>query len=327
MRYFNFGKLQNRSPEEAGGWLSGVNLKSPNKEHSLSALRVIKEYCIAAWNDPSFGVAEQRDFSNSIENLGTQVSRDNGLTLVISCDSIYFLKYARYFIISHLLVDNESHIHLLLTFPTDEAIATAEELLASEAGRQLSISVFRADYFNNLLYPNVFFTSARFIMNSFLQRKSKTAIFNADVDGLVRHSYHGALIGELENYDVCAVMRGRKLRPSRRVLAGAFATSDTEGANRFNSALSRAIIRILLEGPTYHVDQTVIHYLIQCARRDKFKVKEMPESFVDFRFDEGSYIWSAKGKKGKMDPKFLAELSKCRESYSKIVLDGIKSQR
>lgn len=326
MRYFNFGRLQKSGSTNHQGKQLVPGFKSPHKEHSLSALRLIKQYCTRAWEDETFGAIERDGFYNSIDHLSVAKPKNDDVTVVLSCDSAYFLRFARYFITTHFASGNESPIHLLLTLPTREALRVADDLLASPIGQGLSISIAEEKYFSDLVYTNVFLTSARFIFNTYVQSRNRSVIFNSDVDGLVKRKYEHEIIEKMKGVDVCAVSRDYKLRPSRRILAAALATSNSSNGLHFNDALSRALVKILQEGPTYHIDQTAIYYLIRRADRDGLNVRPMDDSFVDNRFLNESFIWTAKGKSGKENPRFLAALENACQSHDALIENQITTR-
>lgn len=276
---------------------------SPFKEHSRDGLRIIRECCKNAWQDPSFGKAERDAYHAATRGELPQDTRSDILSL--SCDPGYFRQFGTSFIASHHAVQDPSVIHLHLTLPDDESVRMLERIQERLGPERFTYTISTSDIHHHLNYNGVYLTCARFIHTHRLMAQCGTRCVNVDIDSIVRAPIGAFLDTKLKNKDIAYIRRWTRLKVSRMVLASALVYTQSPLGLRFSDALSRALVKILHKGPQYHIDQTVLYYLTVAAARDGLRAATMGLELADHHFAPDSPIWSAKGRKRKKNPAFL----------------------
>ena len=215
--------------------------------------------------------------------------------LLACCDEGYFYKFARQLIISAMLRDLVTRVHIHVYDPSPLCVADAE-FLERRFGSRLTISREGPER-NPYAAPSPFYYAAgRFAVAAEVAERSGAPLMVIDADGVVRRGMSDAF-AKLSAFDIGLHQRANKLKPWRRVLAGAVYVNATEGGRSFIADLSRAIHINLQDRPEHHVDQTVLQYILEeYARRNAGpSIAELGSGWIDSDFSEESLVWSAKG--------------------------------
>ena len=297
--------------------ISPIATGSPFKGHTRDGLRIIRECCENAWQDPSYGRAERDTYHAATKgdlprNTGTDI-------LSLSCDPGYFQKFGTSFIASHDAVQDPSVIHLHLTLPDEASVQMLERIQARLGPERFTYTVSTSDIHRHLNYNGVYLTCARFIHTHQLMTQCCARHVNVDIDSIVRAPIGGFLDKKIKEKDIAYIRRWSRLKVSRMVLASALVYAQTPLGLRFSDALSRALVQILRKGPQYHIDQTVLYYLTAAAARDGLRAAMMGLELADHHFKPDSPIWSAKGHERKKNPAFLKAAIGAEASFEQLM--------
>lgn len=290
---------------------------SPFKEHSYTALRMIRAECERSWHDPEYGRAERDAYHRQTEGTLPQAAGSDILSL--SCDPGYFNRFGTNFIASHDAVGDSSAIHIHLTLADDPSIQTLEKIQNHLGPNRFSFSVSNSPIAQDLKYNGVYLTCARFIHTHQVLNMRQGRCVNIDIDSIVRKPIRDFIDTTLQGKDLAYIRRWSRVKTSRKVLASAVIYAQTEFGIRFSDALSRCLVQVLLKGPQYHIDQTVLYYLTQTAKRSGLKAATMGLELADHHFKASSPVWSAKGRKRKKNVAFLQAAEEARESFRRML--------
>lgn len=294
-----------------------VALGSPFKEHSPTALRMIRADCERSWHDPDFGRAERDAYHAQTE--GTLPQAAGADILVLSCDPGYFNRFGTNFIASHDAAEDASAIHIHLTLPDDPSIQILEKIQNHFGPKKFSFTFSKSEIPRYLKYNGVYLTCARFIHTHKLMTMHQGRCVNIDIDSIVRAPIQSFVNATLQDKDIAYIRRWSRLKTSRKVLASALIQAQSDFGLRFSDALSRCLVQILLKGPQYHIDQTVLYYLTRTAQRSGLKAATMGLDLADHHFKATSPVWSAKGRKRKQNLAFLQAAEDADRKFKKIL--------
>ena len=253
-----------------------------------SQLKRIRQGVVRALDSPSPAGERPRLEGRLPEAGGTPI-------LLACCDEGYFYKFARQLIISAMLRDPVTRVHIHVYDPSPLGVADAE-FLEHRFGNRLTISREGPER-NPYAAPTAFYYAAgRFAVAAEVAERSGAPLMVIDADGVVRRGMSEAF-SKLSAFDIGLHQRANKLKPWRRVLAGAVYVNATAGGLRFIADLSRAIHLNLQDRPDYHVDQTVLQYILEeyTRRNHRLSIAELGAGWIDSDFSEESLVWSAKG--------------------------------
>lgn len=316
MRFLSFGGFQNTAATNVEEVNPTGALGSPYKEHNLAGLRLIKDFCNKAFHDPEFG-RKERDAYHS-DTIGALPTGLTGHIIVLSCNPTYFHEFGKNFIASHFKTLNTSHIHIHLTLPDPATISDLDIIFHKLGADRFSYSVSNSMLPRNLVYPGVYLTCARFIHTHSIMMRNDATCINLDIDGIFRKPITSFVNDTMLSKDLALIRRFTRIKPSRKVLASALICAKTPSGERFQDALSRALVRILMEGPQYHVDQTVLHYLERTARKAQLRTALLKLELADHRFEDNSPVWTAKGRR-KNDPRFIELAIQSQRDYDSLM--------
>lgn len=290
---------------------------SPFKEHSYDALRMIRADCERAWHDPEFGRTE-RDAYHA-QTAGKLPEAGGTDILSLSCDPGYFNRFGTNFIASHNAARDPSAIHIHLTLPDDPSIQTLEKIQNYLGPKRFSFNISNSPIPQELKYNGVYLTCARFIHTHQVMSMRLGRCVNIDIDSIVRTPIQSFIDGTLHGKDIAYIRRWSRIKTSRRVLASALIYAQTESGIRFSDALSRCLVQVLLKGPQYHIDQTVLYFLTQTAKRSGLKSATMGLELADHHFKASSPVWSAKGRKRKKNMAFLQAAETAEKNFRRML--------
>jgi hypothetical protein len=172
---------------------------------------------------------------------------------------------------------------------------------------QLSWTIDDCRLAGGLRYRTVYYAASRFLVAPLVAEATGAPLLCIDVDGLAVKPVWQNYEPVRQGADILVTRRPEEPKPTRKILAGAVGLNPTPSGARFAAALGRSLASILTLRPAYHIDQIAIYFLInELSASGTLQVKDMPRSFVDFEFTEGSVIWTPKGWAGKRSEVYLA---------------------
>lgn len=216
--------------------------------------------------------------------------------LLACCDEVYFYRFGRQLAFSMQRHSPAVRIHLHLFDPSPLCIADVEMLVA-RLGNQLSFS-YEGNERNPYVKPHgIFFATGRFAIAGYFADRNRVPVMVIDIDGAVRRDL-AEEFAALATYDVGAVFRDPTRMPWRRILACAVYINTTDAARLFAARMGKAMELAVAIQPPYHIDQTTLYYLLDyySSRPAELSVTDLGRKWCDHKFQEGSLIWSAKGK-------------------------------
>ncbi|MBO0904155.1 hypothetical protein [Jiella sonneratiae] len=275
------------------------------KRHSpLMRWRIGRRVAKAVRNEAAF-LPEFDRLRRSIK--GTFPEARGGPILLCACNDHYYREFAPTFIRSIDRLGGRERFHLHLSAPSAEVLADVARLAASLQTVELTHS--QDDGSGALLphYPTIYWAAVRFLVAPLVLEAARSEVLCLDVDGIARRPVGPALaaLGEAAA-DVVLIKRPQE-KHVRKVLASALSIRPTPGGFAFAAMLRRAVAGALALKPRYHVDQLVIHLLVErLERENRLTTAAMPLAFADHDFSDGSVIWTAKSWQRKNSPAFLA---------------------
>ncbi len=215
--------------------------------------------------------------------------------LLACCDEGYFYKFGRQLAISAILADPVTRIHIHVYDPSPLCTADAE-FLQSRLGPRLTISTEGPERNPYQDHSAFFFAAGRFAVAAEVLQHCNAPVMIVDVDGVVRRGMSPEF-GKLTSFDVGLIMRPGKLKPWRKILACAVFVNTTENGTKFIQDTGAAVALALQSCPTHHVDQTILHDLVEAyaSIAQPLTIAGLSMTWGDHEFSEESIIWSAKG--------------------------------
>lgn len=247
--------------------------------------------------------------------------------LLTCCDEHYFYRFARQLLASVQRRSPLTRIHIHIYDPSTLCRVDAEMLEANIGHLTISYESSKRNPYGRS--TPFFFAAARFAVASFLQERVGAPIMLVDTDGFVQRDL-SAPLSSLGSVDLGVIRRNPNSLPFRRVLASAVFLGTSDEARLFARRLSNALRLSLADKPNYHVDQTVLHYMLVAYGSLKLKltVSDLPIAWGDHNFREESLIWSAKGRrKREFSPLGLAEARAFARDYSKETRSGLPGRK
>ncbi|MBO0664541.1 hypothetical protein LQ948_18505 [Jiella sp. MQZ9-1] len=231
--------------------------------------------------------------------------------LLAACNDHYYWEFARTMLRSIELQGQAERFHIHLCAPSDEVLADVCALPQTLANVDLSIT-WDEGYGQSLPHhPAIYYTSARFLLAPLILDATRSPLLCLDIDGIARRPVSAAYQTVREGVDALLIKRPEKRNASRKVLASAVGFNPTANGLRFAERLSRALAASLHMRPRYHVDQIVLHRIVEKLESQlQLTTAQMPQSFADHDFRADSAIWTAKGWKRKNGETYRLEVAR-----------------
>jgi hypothetical protein len=227
---------------------------------------------------------------------GTLPDPTDGRPVVLACcDDVYFYRFARQLAFSAVDRSPATRIHLHIYEPGPICIADAEAL-GKRLHPHLTVSHDGPERNPCGEGPAPYFTGGRFAVAAEILAASPAPLMVIDADGIVRADL-APEFSKIPDCDVGLILRPRRKKPWRRVLACATLFQPTAAGRRLADDLSAAIHLSLQCKPHYHVDQTAMAFLLDAWRQSglPLRIAELGMTWGDHDFADSSAIWSAKG--------------------------------
>jgi hypothetical protein len=143
-----------------------------------------------------------------------------------------------------------------------------------------------------------YFACARFIRLAQI-RKKPIELLSIDSDAIVRQDIN-LLPGNVDFY-----IHQIKSKKDSRYLAGGIYLTPSQGSGKFLKEYAETLKnRINLDRLYWSMDQEVLNQIVP-----KYRYKELSVEYIDWKLEESSKIWTAKGKVKELE-KFIAEKQK-----------------
>jgi hypothetical protein len=266
------------------------------KRHSLLWRLRIRLACWRASRDPAFGQVELDRLEAELE--GTWPG--GGDVILAACDDAYFFRFVPE-LVQSLAAAGVPALHLHLMEPSPDALAVLDELKAEFPRVALTHTIDRCSAASGLPYRNIYFNVARFVVAPLLLDRGAERLLVIDVDSVV-HLSPWPMLETAEGAEAAFIFRHDARKPWHKVLAGAaFLGHDRDHRSPFAHMLARAVLRILQQKPTYHIDQIAAHYLTNILART-MAIREMPPGILSLESAEGAAIWTFKGPRKHSQP-------------------------
>lgn len=265
------------------------------KRHSfLWKLRIARdiERAMRASRDVPPDVSRFRDSLS-----GKLPASDHGGGIILAaCDDRYYRAFAPSLVNSLERVGERQALHLHLCEPTTETIKHIETLRDSLKNIDLTWTIDPCLFAEGLRYRTIYLAAARFLVASFILARTDRPLLCIDVDTVANRPVWQTYDEARRDVDIVVIRRTSETSDSRKVRAGAFGINPTPQGKRFAECLTASLAGLLQKNPRYHLDQIVIHYLMQrLIKRNALTFADMPPSLSDFELNEGSTLWMAKG--------------------------------
>jgi len=228
--------------------------------------------------------------------------KPNQNTYMFACDNNYLLNHGISCLNSAIKTNNNIHCHVLN--PNDKSLKILNQIINKNKNVSLSISEEkRKSKLNKNYYAKIRFE----VLEDILKHCSKIAVI--DTDSIFIKSAM-----DIFKYDLGIHERNlSKPKERARVLAGFLLISNK--CNEFIKILQEEQKAI---GNFWYADQiavarTIIKYK-ECQEFLKIKYCKIPLSYIDYTFQNNSYIWSGKGERKNKNKSYVAKLNQYKKT-------------
>lgn len=265
------------------------------KRHSaLNRFRLWRRAGRAA-RDADWGRERMERYAASVSGDWPEASSE-GLVLG-ACNDLYYWRFAITLLLSIERHGQAQDVHLHLARPRPETLEHVRRLQAGLRHVRLTCTWDDGSLGQRLPFRTVYLTAMRFLVADRILARTGRPLLCLDVDAIAVQPLGPAIASLIASGgDVQLIRRPEKKAITQKILAAAVGVQPTAAGLRFASALARAIVASLDMPPRYHVDQILIHLVMQAlVERDALAVTPMPTGLADHGFGAGSTIWMPKG--------------------------------
>jgi tetratricopeptide (TPR) repeat protein len=231
---------------------------------------------------------------------------------VIFCvaDNAYFWEHVLVLLgsLGHHDPDCACHVHVV---NPDVGVASAVDAVRGMLPNlRLSYSYEHVDLSEcSEAHIRAYYASVRFVRLGELIVQSPASYLSLDADCIVR----GDITSAISGFSTCDIGIRRRFseHPHMTVAAGALLVRPTLAARDFIERVSAGIKSTLEAGDAvWFLDQIVLGRVLQ--ETEGLHAKQLDMSFIDWFFQDGSLVWTGKGKRKASDTKYTDALSQYR---------------
>ncbi|MCV6637759.1 hypothetical protein [Candidatus Albibeggiatoa sp. nov. NOAA] len=238
-----------------------------------------------------------------------------GIQIFVGCDERHFFNYVIPLAVS-LEINapyNSLHIHI---YNLNKPILYALQQMRSGFQRTvISWSHESVELPNNGKHRFIYYSSMRFVRLFQLVRIFKSVpIYFMDADSLVMKPL-GQLPSHVSLCDISVITRFYEEIDNMKFLASAIYWQPTPKSYAYLKAIAHHIEQTLTQNqPTIGGLDQLCMYQAYLQHQD-IQIKPFPSEYVDWRFNDESYVWTGKGNRKRENEKFINKL----EAYKKMV--------
>lgn len=243
--------------------------------------------------------------------LGTLPEGEGAPVLLAACNDLYYREFAVTMLRSIERHGQPERFHLHLCGPSTEVLDDARALAARLSHVDLTVT-WDEGYGASLPHvPTIYYTCVRFLIAPLILKATRSPVLCLDIDGIARRPITPAYDEVRDGSDILLIKRPQMASSVRKVLASALGFNPTANGSRFADRLARALAGMLSMRPRYHIDQIAVYRLVRSIEpRGELSTAQMPISFADHDFGEGSAIWTAKGWVRKNSEAYRSEMAR-----------------
>ncbi len=238
-----------------------------------------------------------------IHLLRPATARVDGPVVVGVCDEAYARRHGVLFCDSAAEAGATASLHVHLVGADESAARKFAQSLSPPAQALTNVSWDALELPESMPERAYVLTAARFVASHSLLLSLGQPLWMFDVDSLFRRP-RSEFLSQLGDADVGLILRPRRSKPWKRVLAASVFLANGPAARAFSGVVHRVIASALIAGPpVYHIDQLVLWYAARCYKPlwPSASVRALDARLADSEFSEEGLVWHGKGpRKGRL---------------------------
>lgn len=251
----------------AGGLDSGLFVETPIRAHLEQLAAALPQ----TYEHLDFNGGERKD------------------VLFVSCDNIYFAKYAVPLALSLVECDSPLALHLHLVNPGDEAFALLQQLDTLLAGN-LRVTYERA-VIDSICHPSVYYSCIRFCRMAQFKLSSAHDYAMLDADMLVNRRFSFADLRATASNDADCVLTYSPNEPIWDCLLAGFCLFGARSDNLLANISAFILRSIQQQKSRWFLDQVALFLAAQHGTDGQIGYADA-ETFYDLEHNPDSYIWA-----------------------------------
>ena len=228
--------------------------------------------------------------------------KPNQNTYVFACDNNYLLNHGISCLNSAIKTNNNIHCHVLNpkkdTIKKIQKMMTESDLISFSTSQETDTNKLNPGYYTNMRFD---------LIDDLFKYSNKIAII--DTDSIFLKNAMNVF-----EYDICIHERNLSdPNEKARVLTGFVLIN--KACIKFIETLKkeRKAIGVYWFSDQIAVARTIIKYK-ECQEFLKIKYCKIPLSYIDYTFQNNSYIWSGKGERKNEDKSYVAKLNQYKKT-------------
>lgn len=224
-------------------------------------------------------------------------ARSDGPVLTGLCDEAYARRHGVLFCESAAEAGATSSLHMHLLGANESAAREFAQTLSPPARALTSLSWDTIALPASMPERAYVLTASRFVAAHSLLISLDQPLWIFDVDSLFRRP-RNELLNQLEDAELGLILRPRRSKSWKRVLAASVFLGNSPAARGFSGIVHRVIAAALTAGtPSYHIDQLVLWYVACIYRRlwPSVRVRALDIRLADADFSQEGFVWHGKG--------------------------------